>query len=100
MPYHIDWKLVADTNQERHPGVAGHRLGHVGLAGARLALEQDAPARVAAQPVLEGGVAEEQVERLGDLVAQRAQALHVVQPDVDLLGPVGQVRRASLAEHG
>jgi hypothetical protein len=86
--------------QERHPGVAGHRLGHVGLAGARLALEQDAPARVVAQPVLEGGVAEEQVERPGDLVAQGAQALHVVEADVDLLGPPGQVGRASLAEHG
>src|SRR5829696_2677685 len=27
--------------QERHPGVTGHGLGHVGLAGPGLALEQD-----------------------------------------------------------
>jgi hypothetical protein len=77
--------------QERHPGVAGHGLGHVGLAGAGLALEQDPPPRVAAEAVLEDGVAEEQVEGLGDLVAQRAQAPDVVQADVDLLGPPGQV---------
>jgi hypothetical protein len=80
--------------------VVGHRLGHVGLAGARRALEQDAAARVAAEPVLEGRVAEEEVQRLDDLVADLAQALDVVEADVDLLRSVQQVRRASLAEHG
>jgi hypothetical protein len=42
----------------------------------------------------------EQVQGLGDLVAQRAQALDVVEGDVDLLGPPGQVGGAALAEHG
>ncbi len=91
---------MAGDEQERHSGVAGHRLGHVGLAGARLALEQDAAARVAAEPVLEGRIAEEEVQRLDDLVAQRGETLDVVEADVDLLWPVQQVRRASLAEHG
>jgi hypothetical protein len=80
--------------------VAGHRLGHVGLAGAGLALEQDAAPRVAAEAVLEGRVAEEEVQRLDDLVVEAAEALDVVQADVDLLGPVQQVRRAALAQHG
>jgi hypothetical protein len=46
----------------------------VGLAGARLALEQDAAPRVAAEAVLKGRVAEEEVQRLDDLVVEAAEA--------------------------
>ena len=100
MPYHIDWKLVADTYRNGTPAWRAIALAMWVLPVPRLALEQDAAARFAAEPVLEGGVAEEQIQRLDDLVADLAEALDVVDADVDLLGPVQQVRRASLAEHG
>ena len=59
--------------QERHAGLARHGLGHVGLAGAGRTLEQDRLARVAAHLLAERLVAEEQVERLDDLVAAPAR---------------------------
>ena len=70
--------------QERHAGLVRHRLGHVRLAGAGRAFEQHALARVAAHHVAERLVAEEQVERLDDLVLDRAEADDVVERDVEI----------------
>ena len=65
--------------EERHAGLAGHRLGGVRLARAGGALEQDAAARGAAQVLAEGPAGEEQVEGALHLGADRAEALDVVE---------------------
>jgi hypothetical protein len=68
--------------------VAGRALGRL-AAGRQPAVDPvDQPA---------GGAL---AQRRGVEALQLDQALDVVQADVDLLGPVGQVGRAPLAEHG
>ena len=74
--------------QERNAGLAGHGLGGVGLAGAGGTLEEDAAAGLAAHVVAELLVVEEDLEGVLHLAEHRAEALDVVEADVDLLGEV------------
>ena len=77
MPCHIDWNAGRGDEQERHPGLLGHRLGEERLAGPGRALEQDASPRGAAELVPERRVAQEDVERAHDLVDLLVEALDV-----------------------
>ena len=85
--------------QERHPRLLGHGLRHVRLAGAGWPLEQHPTAGTAphANPV--GLVVGEHLEGVADLVRHLAEADHVIEGDVDVLGRDDRVRRPSVAEH-
>ena len=85
--------------QVGHARFPRHRLGHVGLAGARRTFEEDRLARVAAHVLAERLVAEEQVERVDDLLAHRPDADDVVHRDVDLARVVPNVRRLPGRHH-
>jgi hypothetical protein len=86
--------------EERHPGLASHGLGDVGLAGARSAFEEQSAPGAAAHLVGERLVGQEEVERPDHVLLDRVDALDVVEGHVDLLGPVGHVRRAARHDRG
>ncbi len=81
--------------EEWHPGLGRHRLGHVGLAGARWALEEDRLARRSSHLLGEPPMGQEEVERLGDFFHQSLRPADVVKSHLQLVGAVEDVRRAS-----
>ena len=85
--------------EERHAGLARHRLGEVGLAGAGLALEEQAAAR-RCRPSRAAKVLWAR-NRLSERTTSSftvSMPDDVVERDVDLLGAVGHVRRAAGAD--
>jgi hypothetical protein len=85
--------------QERHARFARHRLGHVRLAGARRTFEQHTLTGIAAHHAAEGLVAKKEVERLHDLVFDRADPDDVVKADFDLARVVANVGRLAHRHH-
>ncbi len=84
--------------QEGHAGFGGHGLGQIRLARSRWALEQDRPASRPPHVVGERLVGQEEVEGLHHFVDDHTRAAHVVEVDVDLVGPVEDVRRSPRAQ--
>ncbi len=85
--------------EERHPGFPGQSLGQVGLPGPGRPLEEDALPRRPAHFGPEGGMGEEKVEGADGLLDHDRQPFDIVEADVDLLGPVADVRRAPRDQH-
>ena len=86
--------------EEGDASLGRHRLGQIGLARAGLALEQESPSRGSAHLGCERLVREEEVERADHVVLDVVDALDRVEGDVDLLRPIGHVRRTARAHRG
>ena len=86
--------------EERHARFGGHGLGHVGLARPRRPFEEQRPPGRTTHVLGELAVAEEEVEGLHDLVDDQPGAADVFEADVDLTGPIEDVRRPTGTEQG
>ena len=79
--------------QEGHPGLAGHRLGHVRLAGSRQPFEEQPSPGSPAHLAGERAMREEQVEGTDHVLLDGIDPLDVVEGHADLFGPERDVRR-------
>ena len=93
-PWYDEWNDVPEANRNGTPASAAIALAVIvlpvpGPPWNRIPRRVRPPIRSANRLVVE-----EQLQGPDHLVLDRVDADHVVQPDVDLLGPVDRVRRA------